>query len=342
MTVTNSLNDTIERIKVVIILFMVFVTGISLGIGLFIVFFTNLGSEIDWTKDVPLDFLLFNLFGFHTINFNLGVVFLFFWLIYLTCYLFCLLKPISLAKLPLFKIKKGLISTNTQINQRSGFETPSNYLMITISWFSIYFILSILIDLIQQLFGVTLGNPLTNNPLLSFFYLSAAPLNEEIFFRVLLIGLPLFLIFIPIGRGKFLSTINHPYPNIQEFKGRNTTIGIFIILVLNSFVFGISHVIFGGGYEIGKISQAALGGLIIGWVYYRYGLASAITFHWISNYVFFAYSIFGFFLFKSPWTTESDNIFLAIVSVVFIVMGIIFLYGFTERLIKKYLKKSKM
>jgi hypothetical protein len=211
--------------------------------------------------------------------------------------------------------------------------------MITISWFSIYFILSILIDLIQQLFGVTLGNPLTNNPLLSFFYLSAAPLNEEIFFRVILIGLPMFLIFIPLGRGKFLSTMNHPYPNIQEFRGKNTTIGIFIILVLNSFVFGLSHVIFGGGYEIGKISQAALGGLIIGWIYYRYGLASAITFHWISNYVFFAYSILGFYLFRTPWNTESDNVLLGIVSLGFITIGILFMYQLSSKVLTKYVVK---
>jgi membrane protease YdiL (CAAX protease family) len=318
---------------------MVFVTGISLGIGLFLVFFTNLGGEIDWTYDVPLDFLLFSLFGFQTINFSLGLVFLFFWIIYLTCYLFCLLKPISLAKLPLFKTKKDLISTNPQIDQTSPFGTPSNYLMITISWFSVYFILSILIDLIQQLFGVSLGNPLTNNPLLSFFYLSAAPLNEEIFFRVLLIGLPLFLIFIPLGKGKFLSTMNHPYPNIQKFRGKNTTIGIFTILVLNSFVFGISHVIFGGGYEIGKISQAALGGLIIGWVYYRYGLAPAITFHWISNYVFFAYSILGFYLFRTPWDTETDNMLLGMVSLGFIAIGILFFYQLASKVLTKYVGK---
>lgn len=217
-----------------------------------------------------------------------------------------------------------------------------NYLAVTISWFSGYFVLSILIDVIQQLFGVTLGNPLTANPLLSFFYLSAAPLNEEIFFRVLLLGLPLFLLFIPFGKGLFFSTLYHPYKNIPYQKGKNTTIVIAIIIALNSLAFGLSHVIFGGGYEIGKITQAGLGGIMIAWLYYRYSLSSAITFHWISNYVFFAYSIFGYYLFQSPWNVESDNIFLAILSVIFIAMGIIFLYRFSEELFKKYLKKSKI
>jgi hypothetical protein len=318
---------------------MVFVTGISFGIGLFLVFFTNIGGEINWTNNVSLDFLLFSLFGFQAINFNLGLTFLFFWLIYLTCFLFCLLKPVSLTRLTFLKIRQGPTSTNTQIGQNIGSGLPHNYLFITISWFSIYFVLSILIDIVQQLFGITLGNPLTHNPLLSLFYLSAAPLNEEIFFRVILMGLPLFMIFIPVGRGKFLSTLNHPYPNIQESRGKYTTIGVFIIIVLNSFVFGLSHVIFGGGYEIGKISQAALGGLIIGWIYYRYGFASAITFHWISNYVFFAYSILGFYLFQTPWNTESDNVLLGMVSIGFIVIGILFLYQLAGRILMKYVAK---
>lgn len=341
MSITNSLNRTIERTKVALILFMVIITGISFGIGLYLVFFTNLGGEINWTDNVPLDFLLLSIFGFQTIYFNLGLVFLLFWFVYLICYAYCFLKPISLNKLPFLRAKSGPDSANPLLTQKKEKGIFSNYLMITLSWFSAYFVLSIMIDVIQQIFGVNLGNPLTDNPLLSFFYLSAAPLNEEIFFRVILMGLPLFLVFIPLGKGKILSTLNHPYPNIQEYKKKYTIVGIFIIIILSSLVFGLSHVIFGGGYEIGKISQAALGGLIIGWIYYRYGLSSAITFHWISNYVFFAYSILGFYLFQTPWNTESDNILLGIVSIGFIIIGLLFLYQLSCKILKKYVIKLK-
>lgn len=339
MSITNSLNRIIERTKVAIILFMVIVTGISFGIGLYLVFFTNLGGETNWTENVPLDFLLLNIFGFQTIYFNLGLTFLLFWFVYFICYVYCFLKPISLNKLPFLRAKSGPDPYNAHINQKKGIGTPVNYLMITLSWFSAYFVLSISIDVIQQIFGVNLGNPLTDNAILSFFYLSAAPLNEEIFFRIILMGVPLFLIFVPLGKGKLLSTLNHPYPNIQKYKGKYTIVGIFIIIILSSIVFGLSHVIFGGGYEIGKISQAALGGLIIGWIYYRYGLSSAITFHWISNYVFFAYSILGFYLFQTPWNTESDNLLLGIVSIGFIIIGLLFLYQLGCRILKKYVIK---
>ncbi|ALI36446.1 CAAX amino terminal protease self- immunity [Candidatus Nitrosocosmicus oleophilus] len=331
-----SLNKVLSVVDDMLVVIIILVTTFSFFIGVFLVFFTNVGDVVQWHSDVPLDFLILGLFGLSSINFNLGISFVFFLIVYLACYIICFLKPIPIFQLSSVKKPFRMLGLERINIQRD------NYLAITISWFSGYFVLSILIDVIQQLFGVTLGNPLTANPLLSFFYLTAAPLNEEIFFRVILLGLPLFILFVPFGKGLFLSTLYHPYKNVPYEKGKYTTLAVAIIIVLNSLAFGLSHVLFGGGYELGKITQAALGGVIIAWLYYRYSLSSAITFHWISNFVFFAYSIFGFFLFKSPWNTESDNIFLAIVSVVFIVMGIIFLYGLTERLIKKYLKKSKI
>jgi hypothetical protein len=328
-------NKVLAYINNILLVTVILVTAFSFLIGVYLVFFNNIGGDVHWYSDVPLDFLIFVIFGLNSISFNLGITFMFFWIVYLACYLFCFLKPISIIHLSSVKKPFQMFGLERIKIQRD------NYLAITISWFSGYFVLSILIDVIQQLFGVKLGNPLTANPLLSFFYLSAAPLNEEIFFRVLLLGIPLFLILIPFGKGLFLSTLYHPYKNISYKKGKYT-LAIAIIIALNSLVFGLSHVLFGGGYEIGKITQAGLGGIIIAWLYYRYSLSSAITFHWISNYVFFAYSIFGFVLFQSPWNTESDNIFLAIMSVVFIAMGVIFLYRLFEQFIKKYLKKIKM
>jgi len=68
-------------------------------------------------------------------------------------------------------------------------------------------------------------------------------------------------------------------------------------------------------------------------------LASAITFHWISNYVFFAYSILGFYLFRTPWDTETDNMLLGIVSLGFIAIGILFFYQLAGKVLTKYVGK---
>lgn len=335
---TFSISRTLKQLNDVLVLFIILVTAASFVIGLFLIFFTNLGGEVHWYDNVQLDFLIFNILGLHSINFNLGVTFLFFWIIYLVCYMFCFFRPHIILNFNL--IRKTFVE-NGFIHSLFGNYNSNNYLLVTVSWFSGYFVLSILIDLIQQLLGVNLGNPLTDNPILSFFYLTAAPLNEEIFFRVLLIGLPLFLIFVPIGKNSLLSTLNHPYKNISSKKNKYSFGLIGFIIVFNSLIFGLAHVLFGGGYEIGKITQAALGGVIIAWLYYRYGLASAITFHWISNYVFFSFSILGYFVYQTPWNTESDNIFLVLISTTFIVIGVIFLFHLLRDFIIKYIHKSK-
>ena len=53
--------------------------------------------------------------------------------------------------------------------------------------------------------------------------------------------------------------------------------------------FGAAHLISGEPWSNGKFAQAAASGIIIGWVYYRYGLISAILIHWATNYFIFSY-----------------------------------------------------
>lgn len=318
---------------------MVVVTFASFAIGLFIVFFTNLGGNTSYYQNVSLDFLLINIFGLQSIQFNLGITFLIFFFVYLGCYFYCFFNPKPWVLSLIFSRKDSSRISESKNKPSTNRDQNLNYLKVAISWFSGYFLLSVIIDTVQQLFGVNLGNPLTENALLSFFYLSAAPLNEEILFRVILLGLPLLLILSQYRSGNFISFLNHPYNSLSLKKTRYVIICISVIIILNSTIFGMSHVFFGGGYEIGKITQAALGGLVLAWLYYRYGLATAIVFHWISNFVFFAYSIFSYYLFGTPWNTESDSLLLSIISIGFIVLGLLFLYQVGKKVLRKYIVK---
>ena len=56
--------------------------------------------------------------------------------------------------------------------------------------------------------------------------------------------------------------------------------------------FGLAHIISGEPWSEGKFAQAAVSGIIIGWVYYRYGLISAILIHWATNYFIYSYIFF--------------------------------------------------
>lgn len=319
---------------------MVVVTIASFVIGIILVFFTNLGGYTSWNQNVSLDFLLINIFGFQSVQYNLGITFLLLLSVYLVCYLYCFFHPESILKQNIVK-KWNVMRTKQSQDQISVISNDqnSNLLIVAISWFSGYFLLSVIIDTVQQFFGVKLGNPLTENALLSFFYLSAAPLNEEILFRVLLLGVPLLLILSTIKRGNFISFLNHPYKFLEPNKTKYAIVSIWTVIFINSAIFGMSHVFFGGGYEVGKITQAAMGGLILAWLYYRYGLATAIVFHWISNFVFFAYSILSFYLFGTSWNTETDSVLLSAISIGFLVIGILFLYQIGTKTIRKYVIK---
>jgi uncharacterized membrane protein len=69
----------------------------------------------------------------------------------------------------------------------------------------------------------------------------------------------------------------------------NVKSALILIGVVGIF-FGIAHVISGEPWSAGKFAQAASSGIIIGWVYFRYGLAPAILIHWATNYFIFSYA----------------------------------------------------
>ncbi|MER5174515.1 MAG: CPBP family intramembrane glutamic endopeptidase [Candidatus Nitrosocosmicus sp.] len=326
------LKKLIDNVSKIIIFFLFLIITGSIFIGIFVVFFTNIGKDITWHSNVSLNFLLLNISGISNLQFNLGITFIFFWFIYLVVYLFFVYKPVFLFE----KFKHKLISKNKFKNFTLS---SSNYLYIVIQWFSGYFVLSIIVDLVQQTFGIHIGNPTMNNPLVSFLYLTAAPLNEEILFRVIFLGMPLLIILFRY-KNSFISALIHPSKNISVESSRDKNI-LFLIIFLNSVFFGLAHVIFGGNYEIGKITQASLGGLFLGWLYYRYGLGTSIIFHWISNYVLFSYGLFGSVLFNVSWSEESNNYFLMPISIAFFIAGVIFIYKYSEKLLKFLLTNKK-
>jgi hypothetical protein len=317
------LKDYIDSLNKAITFYLFLFMTASIFFGLYLVFFTDVGKDTDWRDNVPLNFLLLSVLNVSNLYSNLGVAFLFFWICYATLYIFVILKPVFLfSRLG----HKKFFNHDFKIFGLSN----SNFLYVAIQWFSAYFVLSIVIDWIQQLFEISIGNPLLDNdPLLSFFYISAAPLNEEILFRIIFLGVPLSLVLVRY-KSSLISTLIHPGKNVSvESKGIKTL--IFLIIFFNSAFFGLSHVVFGGDYEIGKITQATMGGLFLGWLYYKYGIVVSIIFHWISNYVLFSYGLVGYYFFNTSLSDETSNYFLMVISVSFIIVGMISIYRGAEK-----------
>ena len=161
-----------------------------------------------------------------------------------------------------------------------------NYMINIIKWFSILVLISAIITIIQESFGIVTEPPDTANDLILFLQISLAPITEEIGFRLILIGIPLFLIYSHKFSIKFFfKSLWNPYSNLHVYEKRKA---IALIIGVGLF-FGIAHVISGEPWTEGKILQASIGGIILGWVYFRYGLAAAIILHWATNYFIYSY-----------------------------------------------------
>ncbi|MBT7253024.1 MAG: CPBP family intramembrane metalloprotease, partial [Candidatus Nitrosopelagicus sp.] len=160
------------------------------------------------------------------------------------------------------------------------------YMLNIIKWFSILVLISAVITIIQKNFGIITEPPDTANDLILFLQISVAPITEEIGFRLVLIGIPLFLIYSHKSSIKFFfKSLWAPHSTLHIYENKKA-IGIIVIVGI---FFGVAHVISGEPWTTGKILQASIGGIILGWVYFRYGLAAAIILHWATNYFIYSY-----------------------------------------------------
>ncbi|MFB5597460.1 MAG: CPBP family intramembrane glutamic endopeptidase, partial [Nitrosopumilaceae archaeon] len=112
------------------------------------------------------------------------------------------------------------------------------------------------------------------------------PIVEEIGFRVLLIGVPLFAMYSHrISAKHFFKSLWHPFENLHVYKTKR----VISLIILVAVFFGVAHIISGESWSSGKFAQATASGIIIGWVYFRYGFAPAVLIHWATNYFIFSY-----------------------------------------------------
>ena len=62
-----------------------------------------------------------------------------------------------------------------------------------------------------------------------------------------------------------------------------------LLIIIVGVLFGAAHIFSDEAWGGGKLAQAIASGIIIGWVYFRYGLIPAVLIHWATNYFVFSY-----------------------------------------------------
>ena len=252
---------------------------LSFPLGTYVVFNSSIGDDIDYS--FPLEQFDIFIAGINLgipFNFEIGDMFIVFWSIFLILFIITFLGP-----------KYNFLKSINLLLNKQNIDSDANYLVNIIKWFSIIVVISGVINFIQETFGVTTLPPEYTNDLTLFLAITISPITEELGFRVMLIGIPLFLIFAHKSSFRFFfRSLWHPYNNLHIMQHRRA---ISIIIAVGLF-FGLAHIITGEPWSEGKFAQATISGIIIGWVYYRYGLISAILVHWATNYFIYSYIFF--------------------------------------------------
>ena len=294
---------------------------ISFPIGAYVVFNSNVGKEINF--QYPLDGVDIFLGGIGyklPVHFEIGDGFIVMWCVYLVLFAISLAGP-----------QRNLMKALSLVMIEGWQNIKNNALLSMITWFSILIVFSLIIDFIQHTFGINIEPPASQNRLIQFFQVTTSPLSEEIGFRVLLIGLPLFAIFSHKASLKyFFKSLWHPSKNLEVTNYKK----VIALIITVAIFFGAAHIISGAPWSTGKFAQATVAGIIIGWVYFRYGFAPAILIHWATNYFIFSYVYFISEITQSPITGEFSDPFSNTLEALLLIAGGIAIVGITLNYIK--------
>lgn len=297
---------------------------LSFPIGAYVVFNSDVGKEINF--EYPLDGLDIFLGGLSfklLLKFEIGEAFAVLWCIYILLFSITILGP----NRNFMKVLTSLMTERWKNIKDSSF-------LSMVTWFSILIVFSVIIDSTQQIFGVKTEPPGFQNALIQFFEVTASPLKEELGFRMLLIGLPLFAMFShKASATHFFKSLWHPSKNLEITNYKKV---VFLIILVGIF-FGAAHIISGAPWSSGKFAQATVAGVIIGWVYVRYGLAPAILIHWATNYFISSYVFFMSDINQTSIVHEFSNPFLNTLEVLLLATGVLAI----SMLVLNYIKSKR-
>ncbi len=283
----------VKLFLIIIVLITVFFYLLAIFLGPVMFYFTLQGINVSVRNLTYLPVWFFTIVGFNIpVNLNYGIVFLFLWSILIVSFVVAWKQRENFHKIIRESVKKSV----------KNFFSSSLFAMPIIT--SMTLIAVIAIQSFQEVGGIPTGTPpLQGEPFLDFFELSYAAVAEEIGFRIVPIGtfvvaylfwtgkkvrtfsfkqkLRLLLVapFFPDGAKKMVEV-----KTVDEYGVLGgISLGEWGIVLFTSIIFGLAHIIPGGSWEIGKITSAAVTGLVLGLSYLVYGFQASIIIHWFFN-----------------------------------------------------------
>ena len=197
---------------------------VSFPLGAYAIFNSDIGNDIDY--NFPLEKFDMFVAGINLqipLHYEIGDIFIIAWAVFIILFVISFLGP-----------QKNFIKTIGDILSSGKNSFSDNYMINIIKWFSILVLISAIITIIQESFGIITEPPDTSNDLILFLQISLAPITEEIGFRLILIGIPLFLIYSHKSSIKFFfKSLWNPYSNLHIYENRKAIalivgVGIFL------------------------------------------------------------------------------------------------------------------
>lgn len=254
----------------------------SLILGVLLLFVTPIGNEMLRSEtNLRIGLLLI---PFSTpLRINLLASFIILLAIYVACFAIA------------FKSNDGLLSNFRNLMRGSHLPPIPNWLLVMPFVTSALLFLVISLTALQDSVGVPTGSLPDVDPFILLYSLAYSPLLEEWTFRISPIGFAVCLrILISTGRFQLAQSFLSPevakmkagLPGIASAKWKGIHWSDWLALGITSSIFGLAHLVAGGGWEVGKVTTATISGLALGGVFLAYGAYASILLHWFFNYYF--------------------------------------------------------
>ena len=307
----NIFGSALAALLLILLLFTALLVALSFPAGIYTVFFTHLSNSTAGTLENP--FLWIGPVALVVpIPVATGVSFAIVLVIYIAMFTLAIFQGRSIPSAVASGLKKGFA------------ELLSNRALLTLVAIGFLVFTAGLIDEVVVATGAPIGNPFTGgDDLLTFVGLALAPLREELGFRVLVIGIAAVVVTLPRpgmsatkAAESALKTLWRPS---VAYEGVDNNILTLVVIWAASAVsagtFGACHVACGGGgWELGKLPEATYGGVVLAYLYIKYGFHVAVLAHWGIDYFPSVFAFYGQGVSGIPWASSPGYILQQIVA----------------------------
>jgi hypothetical protein len=314
-------------IFIALLILTVILIAVSIPLGFYAVFSGRLSTTYTYGTVVQPYFWIGPAVEFTPFEVSVGLLFTISTAIYIAFFLYSMREK-----------ERPLKALAQSFTEGLGALTSSPFLVIVISIGFLTFSASVIDQLVSST-GTPIGS-LSGDPLELLVSFTFSPLIEELGFRVVLIGVVALILSMGRPWRTALSSLWRPSKAIEGLAvGSGASIIIWAATGFSAVTFGACHVVCGSGaWDIGKLPEAVYGGLVLGYLYVRYGFHVAVLAHWGVDFFGSVYAFFGQAAFGVPWNSTTTEYFGQYV----VDLDMLFLFGLASFLVIVYLGIGKL